>query len=56
LGSADVTTPASYLPGSAHPVTIGFKHLVATADASGQLHVIVPLGKLGPVTTHVAIA
>jgi hypothetical protein len=28
----------------------------ATADAGGHLHVTVPLGKLGPVTTHVTIS
>jgi S-formylglutathione hydrolase FrmB len=55
IGSADVTTPASYAPGSTHGVTIGFKHVTLTADAAGHLHVTVPLGKLGPATTHVAL-
>jgi pimeloyl-ACP methyl ester carboxylesterase len=55
LGSATVTTPAVYVPGSAHVITIAGKHAVATADATGHVTVNVPLGKLGPATTHVAI-
>jgi S-formylglutathione hydrolase FrmB len=56
LGSADVTTPAAYAPGSVHPVTIGTRHVSATADAAGALHLTVPLGRLAPATTHVTIA
>lgn len=43
FGTADVTTPAAYVPGSAHPVTVGSRTGVATADAAGRLHVSVPL-------------
>jgi hypothetical protein len=56
LGSADVSTPASYAPGSAHVVTIGTKHVSLAADASGHLHVAVPLGTLGPATARVTIS
>ncbi len=55
LGSATVTTPAAYAPGSAHTVTIAGRHATGNANAAGQLVINVPLGKLGPVTTHVAI-
>jgi S-formylglutathione hydrolase FrmB len=55
LGSATVTTPGGYAPGSAHVVTIAGKHATAVADATGHVVVNVPLGKVAPATTRVAI-
>jgi S-formylglutathione hydrolase FrmB len=55
LGSADVTTPALYAPGSVHAVTIAGRRTSVTADGTGALHVTVPLGRSGPVTTRVTI-
>lgn len=42
-GTAAVTTPAFYVPGSSHAVTIGAAHGVAVADAGGRLHLSVPM-------------
>ena len=52
-GSADVTTPADYAPGSVHQVGVGSASQQAlTADASGALHVSVTLhGALTPTGT-----
>ncbi len=58
VGSADVTTPAAYAPGSVHAVRVGSVARPATADASGRLHVRVALtGALafGPATVRVTI-
>jgi S-formylglutathione hydrolase FrmB len=58
-GTADVTTPAVYAPGSTHAVTIGTQHVVAVADAGGRLHLSVPLTSgllvLGPASKRVTI-
>jgi S-formylglutathione hydrolase FrmB len=52
-GSADVTTPADYAPGSVHQVRVGSATAQSlTADASGALHVSVTLhGALTPTGT-----
>jgi S-formylglutathione hydrolase FrmB len=55
LGTADVTTPDAYPPGSTHAVTIGTRHTAVTADTAGALHITVPLGRVAPATTHVVI-
>ena len=59
FGSADVTTPASYVPGSHHAVTVGSAASDAVADAGGHLHIAVPLTgliALGPGTKRVTIS
>jgi S-formylglutathione hydrolase FrmB len=59
-GSADVTTPASYVPGSTHAVTIGSAQATVIADAGGRLHLSVPLTAgllvLLPGRVHVTIS
>ncbi|MGI8677892.1 MAG: alpha/beta hydrolase [Jatrophihabitans sp.] len=62
LGSADVTTPAFYLPGSVHQVTLrgatGATVSFASADGAGRLRLQVPLTSaltLGPGTSTVTI-
>lgn len=52
-GSAVVVTPADYLPGSTHTVTVVESNGASTtstlvADGSGRLHVTVPLGPANP--------
>lgn len=49
LGSAAVTTPAFYRPGSAHDVQVGAAHTVVRADGSGRLTITVPLSGILPV-------
>lgn len=59
FGSADVTTPAFYAPGSHHAVVVGSAHSDAVADAGGRLHLTVPLTNalaVVPGTVHVTIA
>jgi len=58
-GTATVTTPASYAPGSAHEVTTsgpaGTTTSTAIADASGRLQLTVSLGRALPTVAVVGV-